>query len=153
MTIKYFSLLIIGILLLSRCGNSTKNNTMTINKADAKDSCCSKDSTAKKMEIVIQSEITCPKCGHRKMETMPTDVCVIKYNCEKCQVEMRPKEGDCCVFCTYGTHKCPSMQQCRSITPTSLLKLYFSSAFRKLIDGLIRINFLAPRVCLYEVAG
>ncbi|MHB8259078.1 MAG: GDCCVxC domain-containing (seleno)protein [Bacteroidia bacterium] len=58
----------------------------------------------------MQSEITCPKCGHKKTETMPTDVCVIKYTCEKCQAELQPKQGDCCVFCSYGTHKCPSMQ-------------------------------------------
>ncbi|HWY35456.1 MAG TPA: GDCCVxC domain-containing (seleno)protein [Nitrosopumilaceae archaeon] len=58
----------------------------------------------------IKSAITCPKCGHKKMETMPTDVCLIKYTCEKCNTDLYPKKGDCCVFCTYGTVKCPSMQ-------------------------------------------
>ena len=57
------------------------------------------------------SEITCPKCGHKKVEELPTEVCLIKYDCEKCQAELTPKDGDCCVFCTYGTHKCPSMQE------------------------------------------
>ncbi|TNE55844.1 MAG: hypothetical protein EP338_03075 [Bacteroidetes bacterium] len=56
------------------------------------------------------SEITCPKCGHREREKLPTEVCVIKYNCKKCGIELTPKKEDCCVFCTYGTHKCPSMQ-------------------------------------------
>lgn len=83
---------------------------MTTDNKNPKDTCCSNDKTKVGGQIVMQSEITCPKCGHKKMETMPTDVCVIKYNCEKCNTEMLPKDGDCCVFCTYGTHKCPSMQ-------------------------------------------
>jgi len=56
------------------------------------------------------SEITCPSCDHKKTETLPTDVCTIKYTCENCQTELTPNVGDCCVYCTYGTHKCPSMQ-------------------------------------------
>lgn len=59
---------------------------------------------------VLQSEITCPKCGHRKMETLPTDVCLLKYTCEKCKADFFPKNGDCCVFCSYGSIKCPSKQ-------------------------------------------
>lgn len=56
------------------------------------------------------SVITCPKCGHQKTEVMPTDYCVIRYTCENCQTTIYPKETDCCVFCSYGTKKCPSMQ-------------------------------------------
>ena len=56
------------------------------------------------------SEITCPKCGFKKKETMPTEVCLIKYTCTKCKTDLHPKDGDCCVFCTYGTQKCPSKQ-------------------------------------------
>jgi DNA-directed RNA polymerase subunit RPC12/RpoP len=61
-------------------------------------------------EKSLYSEITCPKCGHKKMEKMPTDVCVITYTCEKCKADLHPKDGDCCVFCTYGTNKCPSKE-------------------------------------------
>ncbi|MGV3630502.1 MAG: GDCCVxC domain-containing (seleno)protein [Bacteroidota bacterium] len=56
------------------------------------------------------SEITCPQCGYRTREKMPEDVCIIKYTCRKCSKEMTPKKGDCCVYCTYGSHKCPSKQ-------------------------------------------
>lgn len=59
---------------------------------------------------ILQSEITCPNCNHKKMETLPTEVCLLKYTCGKCKTDLFPKEGDCCVFCSYGTHKCPSMQ-------------------------------------------
>lgn len=73
---------------------------------DKKDACCKT-----KGEVSIQSEITCPKCGHKAMETMPTDICLLRYTCEKCKTELTPKDGDCCVFCTHGNHKCPSMQE------------------------------------------
>ena len=55
-------------------------------------------------------EITCPHCGHKKTEILPTEVCQIKYQCEKCQQILAPKGDDCCVYCTYSTHKCPSKQ-------------------------------------------
>jgi DNA-directed RNA polymerase subunit RPC12/RpoP len=58
-----------------------------------------------------KSEITCPHCGHKKMETLPTEVCLIRYTCENCNQELTPLGDDCFVFCTYGTHKCPSMQK------------------------------------------
>ena len=34
------------------------------------------------MEIILQSTITCPNCGHKKEETMPTDACQYFYECE-----------------------------------------------------------------------
>lgn len=61
-------------------------------------------------EVVLQSTLTCPACGHVKAETMPTDACQWFYECEQCKVVLRPKAGDCCVFCSYGTHKCPPIQ-------------------------------------------
>ncbi|MGB2818854.1 MAG: GDCCVxC domain-containing (seleno)protein [Burkholderiaceae bacterium] len=61
--------------------------------------------------LVLQSTITCPRCGHVKTESMPTDACQWFYECEKCRTMLRPKHGDCCVFCSYGTAKCPPIQQ------------------------------------------
>lgn len=60
--------------------------------------------------IVSQSEITCPNCGHRKYETMPTDACQYFYKCEMCGQTLKPLNGDCCVYCSYGNVKCPPMQ-------------------------------------------
>ena len=51
------------------------------------------------MEIKLQSTITCPNCGHKKEETMPTDACQYFYECEKCKQVLKPKQGDCCVYC------------------------------------------------------
>jgi MerC mercury resistance protein len=61
-----------------------------------------------KMEL--QSIITCPSCGHQKEETMPTNACQFFYECENCKTRLKPKQGDCCVFCSYGTVKCPPIQ-------------------------------------------
>lgn len=101
--------LLLTISLFIQCTTSSNEKEMS-KQENKKDSCCVKPQETASENIEMQSEITCPECGHKKMETMPTDVCRIRYNCEKCNYEMTPKDGDCCVFCTYGTHKCPSMQ-------------------------------------------
>ena len=64
----------------------------------------------KKSEPILKSIITCPHCGHKKEELMPTDACQFFYECENCKQVIKPKHGDCCVYCSYGTVKCPSMQ-------------------------------------------
>jgi len=64
-----------------------------------------------KKRIVYSSKITCPVCGHQKQEVMPSDACQYFYQCTNCRNVIRPKEGDCCVYCSYGTVKCPPMQQ------------------------------------------
>jgi hypothetical protein len=61
--------------------------------------------------IVAESTITCPFCGTSKTETMPTDACQFFYECSECGILLRPKGGDCCVFCSFGTIPCPPMQE------------------------------------------
>lgn len=61
--------------------------------------------------ILINSVITCPNCGFQKEEEMPTDACQYFYECENCKIRLKPSAGDCCVFCSYGTVKCPPIQQ------------------------------------------
>ena len=78
-----------------------------IHKEACKEEGCCNES---KNEISLTSDITCPKCGFKKTETVPTDVCLLKYTCEKCKTVLSPKDDDCCVFCSYGTLKCPSKQ-------------------------------------------
>ena len=62
-------------------------------------------------EIILESQIKCPECGYAKVEIMPTDSCQFFYECESCKTLLRPKEGDCCVYCSYGTVKCPPIQE------------------------------------------
>lgn len=61
--------------------------------------------------IELSSALTCPHCGHTKTETMPTDACQWFYDCENCKVVLKPKAGDCCVYCSYGNVPCPPMQE------------------------------------------
>jgi len=61
--------------------------------------------------VVLESIITCPSCGHQKEETMPTDACQYFYECKDCHQVLKPKQGDCCVYCSYGTNPCPPIQQ------------------------------------------
>jgi hypothetical protein len=101
--------IIILPLLLSSC-NTGNAELIEKEKVTEVKACCTNDSTAMSKEQSTTSEITCPKCGHKKTEEMPTEMCVIKYTCENCKTDLNPKAGDCCVYCSYGTHKCPSMQ-------------------------------------------
>ena len=58
----------------------------------------------------LRSTITCPACCHRETETMPTNACQWFYDCKGCGDVLRPKPGDCCVYCSYGTVPCPPIQ-------------------------------------------
>jgi hypothetical protein len=60
--------------------------------------------------MILESVITCPHCGAARSETMPTDACQFFYVCTGCGTKLRPKSGDCCVFCSYGSVPCPPMQ-------------------------------------------
>lgn len=66
------------------------------------------------MKIQLESEITCPDCEHKKVEDMPTKSCQFFYECENCKKVLKPKEGDCCVYCSYGTVACPPIQENKS---------------------------------------
>jgi hypothetical protein len=63
-----------------------------------------------KPELVLESTLTCPHCGLATVELMPTDACIVFHECQGCHARLRPKPGDCCVFCSYGSVKCPPMQ-------------------------------------------
>lgn len=62
------------------------------------------------LDVTLQSVITCPQCGHRTEETMPRDACLYFYDCSACGAKLKPKTGDCCVFCSYGSVPCPPIQ-------------------------------------------
>ena len=61
--------------------------------------------------MILESVITCPHCRTTKAEIMPTDACRFFYECSGCGTRVRPKPGDCCVFCSYGSARCPPPMQ------------------------------------------
>lgn len=103
---NYF-LSIILILFFIQCSNPTQNKTMVAGN-DTISVPIKVDLSTKTAE---ESEIICPKCGHKKTEKLPTEICLLSYTCENCKEIMHPKDGDCCVFCSYGSHKYPSKQE------------------------------------------
>jgi hypothetical protein len=60
--------------------------------------------------VRLLSVITCPECGASAEEEMPTDACIFFYECKGCRKLLRPLAGDCCVFCSFGSVKCPPVQ-------------------------------------------
>jgi hypothetical protein len=59
---------------------------------------------------IMESTLTCPQCGHAPLEEMSLDSCRFFHECAECHTVLRPKAGDCCVFCSYGSVKCPPIQ-------------------------------------------
>ena len=57
-----------------------------------------------------RSVITCPHCGTAKLEKMPANACQYFYDCTGCGARLKPRSGDCCVFCSYGSVPCPPIQ-------------------------------------------
>jgi hypothetical protein len=61
--------------------------------------------------IITKSIITCPSCGFQKEETMSEDSCQFFYECEKCKIILKPRVGDCCVYCSFGNVSCPPIKK------------------------------------------
>ncbi|HIF47893.1 GDCCVxC domain-containing (seleno)protein [Candidatus Thioglobus sp.] len=62
------------------------------------------------MKATIRATISCPYCGHKHQEKMPSDSCMYFYQCKNCDKTLKPQQGDCCVFCSYADHPCPPKQ-------------------------------------------
>jgi hypothetical protein len=65
----------------------------------------------------LTSTLKCPHCGFEREETMPVSYCQITYECTHCKAKLKPKKGDCCVFCSYGSNQCPPKQGKSKNTP------------------------------------
>ena len=61
----------------------------------------------------LQVTLTCPECGHRAADTMPLDRCVFFFECPGRHSVLKPRPGDCCVYCSYGDKRCPPIQDGR----------------------------------------
>jgi hypothetical protein len=59
----------------------------------------------------LLSVLICPICSAEAEEKMPEDACLFFYECSACKSLIRPKAGDCCVFCSYGSVPCPPIQK------------------------------------------
>jgi len=58
----------------------------------------------------LTARLRCPVCRAETDEVMPVDACVQVHDCASCGTRLRPKPGDCCVFCSYADTPCPPKQ-------------------------------------------
>lgn len=61
-------------------------------------------------QVKTETHLTCPKCQASQTVKMPADACQYFYKCQSCGEMLKPKEEDCCVFCSYADTKCPPKQ-------------------------------------------
>lgn len=61
----------------------------------------------KTIKVKTTAVLLCPKCGRQQEVEMPTNACQYFYKCVNCHEIIKPKEGDCCVFCSYADIQCP----------------------------------------------
>lgn len=61
-------------------------------------------------QAIRQAILTCPHCGYAARASMPDNACVYFHDCAGCKARLKPKPGDCCVFCSYADTPCPPMQ-------------------------------------------
>jgi hypothetical protein len=64
--------------------------------------------------VLLESLLTCPVCSRAETVAMPTDACQWYYECPACKILRKPRPGDCCVFCSYGSVPCPPIQAARA---------------------------------------
>lgn len=61
-------------------------------------------------DVTLTSIVTCPACGVATEAEMPSERCQFFWECPACDTVLRPEDGDCCVFCSYGSVPCPPVQ-------------------------------------------
>lgn len=67
------------------------------------------------MHVKTEAVLTCPQCGAAQTADMPVDACQFFYDCVRCNAVIRPKPGDCCVFCSYADTRCPDKQRAGAV--------------------------------------
>ena len=65
----------------------------------------------KNLSKISSSEISLNIKEVKSTEQMPTNYCQYIWECPNCKNKLKPKEGDCCVYCSYGSVKCPTIQK------------------------------------------
>ncbi|WP_370624266.1 GDCCVxC domain-containing (seleno)protein [Polynucleobacter sp. UB-Piko-W3] len=58
-----------------------------------------------------QSTITCPHCQAAETLVVPIGSSMHLYRCRACFNILKPKSGDCCIFCSFGDFDCTSAEQ------------------------------------------
>jgi len=62
-------------------------------------------------KYIYVSTVKCPSCGFERQETMLEGSTVHFYLCHNCDILLKTKEDECCIFCSYGSVPCPPNQE------------------------------------------
>ncbi|WP_420870118.1 GDCCVxC domain-containing (seleno)protein [Catalinimonas alkaloidigena] len=65
------------------------------------------------MKVQKLSTLRCPICKHQILKRMPLEKTISEFVCMNCSSIIKTKRHECCVFCTYGSVKCPRAQAWR----------------------------------------
>jgi len=58
--------------------------------------------------VILEAMITCPRAASRSRTKRPMPPIFLRLH--GLWHLLRPKSGDCCVFCSYGSVPCPPIQ-------------------------------------------
>ncbi|WP_071608672.1 GDCCVxC domain-containing (seleno)protein [Polynucleobacter wuianus] len=58
-----------------------------------------------------ESTITCPHCQASELLATHTGLTHHFFRCSSCSAILKPKSGDCCILCSFGTQDCNSPEQ------------------------------------------
>lgn len=58
----------------------------------------------------LWSAVRCPACAYVEPLAMSMNACLVFHACAGCGAIVRPRAGDCCVFCSDGSVACPPVQ-------------------------------------------
>ena len=72
--------------------------------------------------MILESVVTCPHCATQKSEAMPSDACLVSYECTGCGAKLQPRE-EMIVACSArtGSVACPPIQAEAPIRAVPLL--------------------------------
>jgi hypothetical protein len=62
-------------------------------------------------EIIITTVICCPVCKFKSELRMIPNESKVFHFCEECGAKLKPRPGDCCVYKSFGTVPCVSVQE------------------------------------------
>jgi hypothetical protein len=72
-------------------------------------------------DMQLQSTLTCPKCTHQAIETMPTNACQFFYDCKGCGERLKPSRAIAACFaltdrCRARRYRATCAAACRPFT-------------------------------------
>ncbi|WP_293596999.1 MULTISPECIES: GDCCVxC domain-containing (seleno)protein [unclassified Polynucleobacter] len=59
----------------------------------------------------LHTTITCPNCRGQESLEISQGYSQHLYRCPSCSTILKPKSGDCCIFCSFGSLDCSSAEQ------------------------------------------